>query len=86
MCEKCEELVKCPVGEKRVVLIERNPHIITDFYGHRHCDQGLTMHIDKYESGRIECMIGRHYSDENHVCYGFGVDIRHCPYCGEKLY
>lgn len=86
MCEKCKELVECPIGEKRRVLVEKSDKIITDFYGHKYIDDGLRMFVDKYKSGYVECAISRHYYNEDNVWYGAGIDIQYCPFCGEKLY
>lgn len=84
MCNICKELVDCPVGEKRKVLINKIDNF-TDAYGHKFTTHGLTFVIDKYPDGTC-CFIMDNYVDENSVNYGFMVDqIRFCPFCGEKL-
>lgn len=95
MCDICKELVACPVGEKRNILIEDPSRgmifhddgvkTFTDAYGKKCYMQGPLFHIDKYHD-HTECSIGTHIWDENYVNYGSGVDnIRYCPFCGEKL-
>lgn len=86
MCHKCRELVACPVGEKRIVVVE-NPVVseTVDYYGRRLFIDPVKMVIDKWPDGQIDCFIGQHICDENNVGYGSGVDISHCPFCGERL-
>lgn len=86
MCKICKELVECPIGEKRKVVIAKSDMLITDYYGHVNTDDGLTMYINRYESGYVECGMYRRHHDENNVYRSFDIDIRYCPYCGEKLY
>lgn len=86
MCNKCRALVECPVGEKRSVVVE--PALVpetVDYYGRRLYIDPVMMHIDKWPDGKIDCLIGQHVYDENNVGYGSGVDISHCPFCGQKL-
>ena len=86
MCHKCRDLVACPVGEKRIVVVE-NPVVseTVDYYGRRLFIDPVKMVIDKWPDGQIDCSIGQHIYDENNVGYGSGVDISHCPFCGERL-
>ena len=86
MCNKCRALVECPVGEKRIVAVAPAtvPEIV-DFYGRRLFSDPVEMVIDKWPDGQIDCFIGQHVYDENNVGYGSGVDISHCPFCGQKL-
>lgn len=86
MCHKCRELVACPVGEKRIVAVEAPVVAETvDYYGRRLFIDPVTMVIDKWPDGQIDCFIGQHICDENNVGYGSGVGISHCPFCGQKL-
>lgn len=95
MCDICEALVACPIGEKRVILIEdpsrgmiyndEGKRTTIDAYGKKLYIQGPMFIIDKYPD-HTECFIGTHIWDENDVNYGSGVDnIRFCPFCGEEL-
>lgn len=95
MCDICKELVTCPIGEKRIILIEDPGHgMVYDYYGKKTFidayGKKCYMHgpkfvIDKYPD-HTECFISTHIWDENHVNYGSGVDnIRFCPFCGEEL-
>ena len=86
MCHKCRELVACPVGEKRIVVVD-TPVVseTVDYYGRRLFIDPVKMVIDKWPDGQIDCSIGQHIYDENNVGYGSGVNISHCPFCGEKL-
>ena len=86
MCHKCRALVACPVGEKRIVVVD-TPVVseTVDYYGRRLFIDPVKMVIDKWPDGQIDCSIGQHIYDENNVGYGSGVNISHCPFCGEKL-
>lgn len=95
MCDICKELVACPVGQKRRILIEdpgRGPiyyddgkRTTIDAYGKELYIQGPMFIIDKYPN-HTECFISTHIWDENSVQYGSGVDnIKFCPFCGEEL-
>ena len=84
MCNICKELVACPVGEKRKVLIDKVDDF-TDFYGRKFTTHGKMFVIDKFPE-YTDCFIVDTYTDENSVEYGFCVDgIKFCPFCGEKL-
>lgn len=86
MCEKCRELVMCPVGEKRRVEVEHpDKSEITDFYGKKLFIEPWVMFIDKWPDGKIDCGIYQRVYDENSVHYGGGFDLTHCPFCGERL-
>ena len=86
MCEKCRELVACPIGEKRIVTVAPAtvPETV-DYYGRTLYTGPVQMFIDKWPDGQIDCFIGQDVHDENDVGYGGGFDISHCPFCGEKL-
>ena len=86
MCEKCKELVMCPVGEKRIVEVEypRDDKII-DAYGKWLFINPWTMYVDKYPDGHNESGLFQEVYDENSVHYGGGLTITHCPFCGEKF-
>ena len=86
MCDKCRELVACPVGQKRKVNVEFPHELETiDAYGRRLHIEPVHMFIDKWPDGQIDCMIGQDVYDENNIGYGGGVSISHCPFCGQKL-
>lgn len=87
MCNKCEALVKCPVGEKRVKVVENTPiSTVVDAYGKELFVGDWIMFVDKYPDGKIESGLYREVYDENFVQYGGGLDnITHCPFCGEKF-
>lgn len=76
MCEKCETLVKCPAGEKRVQFIRR----YVEAGGHAN----TVMVVDKSPNGNVdayittEIQVGNSYSN-------IPIDITHCPFCGEDL-
>lgn len=95
MCDICKELVACPIGEKRRILIDdpgrgmiysnEATETCTDAYGKTCYKQGPMFIIDKYPD-HTECFIVNRVWDENNVHYGSGVDnIKFCPFCGEKL-
>ena len=97
MCDICKELVACPVGQKRRILIndpgrgmiynDDGTKTFTDAYGKKCYIQGPVFVIDKYpDLKKTACFIVTHIHDENNVNYGSGVDnIKFCPFCGEKL-
>lgn len=86
MCNKCEALVKCPVGEKRKVEVEKHRGEVVDAYGMKLFVGAWTMFVDKYPDGKINSGLYQEVYDENHVQYGGGLDtITHCPFCGERF-
>lgn len=86
MCKFCQELIECPVGQKRSVIVEYPKQSeVVDYYGLKHHIEPTKMHIDKWPDGHIDCFIKQDAWDENNVQHGFGLDITHCPYCGENL-
>jgi hypothetical protein len=86
MCEKCKELVECPIGEKRRVEVAREDKSeITDYYGRKLTIGPWIMFVDKHPDGKIDTGIYQDVYDENSVHYGGGLDITHCPFCGEKF-
>ncbi len=86
MCEKCKELVNCPVGEKRKVEVARpvKPELV-DAYGKKLFIEPWVMFVDKWPDGNIDSGLYQMVYDENSVHYGGGLDITHCPFCGEKF-
>lgn len=86
MCDRCGELVACPVGQKRKVNVDfpLKPEIV-DFYGRVLYTKPTQIVIDKWPDGHVDCFIEQECYDENSVHYGFGMDISHCPFCGQKL-
>lgn len=86
MCEKCKELLMCPVGEKRKVEVEYpDKKQLIDAYGKYLFIKPWVMFVDKYPDGRNESGIYQEVYDENNVHYGGGITITHCPFCGEKF-
>lgn len=85
MCNICYELVNCPIGEKREVVVEtpkRSREI--DYYGHVLTVEPVMMFIDKY-ADHTDCCIKQDVYTEDSVHYGSVFDITHCPYCGQRL-
>lgn len=75
MCDKCEVLIKCPVGESR--------HIELLSAKNDEGDHGtVTIAIDRAEKDdafiTTEVIMGGKYSN-------LPIDICYCPFCGEKL-
>lgn len=86
MCNKCEALVKCHVGEKRQVEVEKPPvNQIVDAYGKKLFVGSWIMFVDKWPDGKIDSGLYQEVYDENFVQYGGGLTITHCPYCGAKM-
>lgn len=86
MCEKCRELVMCPVSEKRRVEVDYpDKNQIMDAYGKQLFIEPWVMYVDKYPDGHNESGLYQEVYDENHVHYGGGLTITHCPFCGEKF-
>lgn len=86
MCNKCEKLVKCPVGEKRYIEVEKPfANKIVDAYGKKLFIDSWIMYVDKWTDGTIKSGLYQDVYNENHVQYGCRIDITHCPFCGEKL-
>lgn len=86
MCEKCKELVMCPIGEKRhseVAYPDKSQ--VIDFYGKKLFIDPWVMWVDKYPDGHNESGLYQEVYDENNVHYGGGLTITHCPFCGEKF-
>ena len=82
MCNKCEELVKCPVGEKRKVAVEAPP---ASDIGKELFVGPWVMFVDKWPDGKIDSGLYQEVYGENHVQYRGGITITHCPFCGEKF-
>ena len=86
MCEKCKELIMCPVGEKRKVEVDYPAeNEVVDAYGKKLFIEPWIMFVDKYSDGHIESGLYREVYDENFVHYGGGLVITHCPFCGAKM-
>lgn len=86
MCSKCQPLLECPVGRKCTVNVELpDKSEIVDYYGRKLFIAPVQMHIDKWPDGQVDCFIGQDCHDENNVGYGSGVNISHCPFCGQRL-
>lgn len=76
MCNKCEQLVNCPSGEKRVMEVDRS---VND-----HGDVGITsMVLDRDYAGTNVFITTEVFMDE--VYANMPIDISYCPFCGEKL-
>lgn len=86
MCDKCEALVKCLVGEKQVVEVQKAAGDVVDAYGKKLFVGSWLMFVSKWPDGKIESGLYQEVYDENFVQYGGGLDtITHCPFCGEKF-
>lgn len=86
MCEKCKELVMCPIGEKRKIEVDYpNRYVITDAYNKKVFIKPWVMFVDKWNDGHVDSGLYQEVYDENHVHYGGGLTITHCPFCGEKF-
>lgn len=86
MCNKCEELVKCPVGEKRRVAVDFPSEVnIVDAYGRKMHVEPWIMLVDRWPDGHVDSYLSQDSYDENYVHYGAGLTITHCPFCGEKF-
>lgn len=86
MCSKCEALVKCPVGEKRVVEVEKPSETkVVDYYGKDLFIGSWMMFVSKWPDGKIESGLYQEVYDENFVQYGGGLTVTHCPFCGERF-
>lgn len=85
MCNFCEELINCPIGEKRMVVVDTpEAKKTTDAYGNGlNIGDGI-MFVDKYEDHTDAGIYRDVYTDDS-VQYGGGFSISHCPFCGEKL-
>lgn len=85
MCKFCQELVKCPIGEKRRVIVEKPKNRETvDYYGHKLRHGDIIMFVDKYKD-HTDAGIYQDCYTEDSVQYGGGFDIKCCPYCGQRL-
>lgn len=75
MCNKCEALVKCPVGEKRVVEVEKPSKTkVVDYYGKDLFIGSWMMFVSKWPDGKTESGLYQEVYDENFVQYGGGLD------------
>ena len=85
-CDICKELLACPMGSRRRVVIAEAKHPkFIDQYGRHFVSEDPLMTIDKYPSS-VKCFIRQSYCDENSVHYDFRIDgIKFCPFCGEYL-
>lgn len=71
MCEICEKLIACPVGEKRKALILE--------------DKAKTeMVLDRYPD-RANVFIHTECTDIDGHWYNDSVKIKYCPFCGKEL-
>lgn len=86
MCEKCKELINCPVGEKRKVEVDfPDKSEVMDAYNKKLFIKPWTMFVDRWPDGHIDSGLYQVIYDENCVHYGGGLTITHCPFCGEKF-
>lgn len=85
MCNFCEKLVNCPIGEKRTVVVD-TPEVkkTIDAYGNNLNIGEVIMFVDKYDDHTDAGIYRDVYTDDS-VQYGWGFEINHCPFCGEKL-
>lgn len=78
MCKKCEELIKVPEGRKAwTVLDECIP------YGGKLSK--TIMLVDHYKGGIKDAFIAHTTILEDDRNYGTVIDIKYCPFCGQKL-
>lgn len=76
MCNKCEQLINCPSGEKRVVEVDR----VVNGHG----DVGIiSMVLDRDYAGVNAFITTEVFMDETYA--NMPIDISYCPFCGEKL-
>ena len=86
MCEKCKELVMCPVGEKRRVEVDHHDKAeVIDAYGKKLFVRPWIAFVDRWPDGKIYSGLYQEVYDENSVHYGGGLAITHCPFCGERF-
>lgn len=78
MCKKCDMLLKVPVGEKRIVVLEDSDST----YGAK-VDETI-MFLNNY-GYKIESFITHKIVLENDRNYGCVINIEYCPFCGENL-
>jgi len=71
MCKYCDELVKCPVGEKRKVVLSDGTI-------------NVEMVLDKYPD-TTETFIHAEFTDADNRWHNSPFDISYCPMCGRKL-
>lgn len=86
MCEKCKELVMCPVGEKRIVEVAQPDKAeVIDAYGKKLFIGNWIAFVDRWPDGKIDSGLYQEVYDENSVHYGGGLTITNCPFCGERF-
>ena len=74
MCTYCENLIKCPVGEKRKTLLS----------GQYEYGRIMEMVLDRYVD-RNEVFIHASFVDIDGSWHNLSHDIKYCPMCGEEL-
>lgn len=80
MCNYCEELLKCPVGEKRKSVIEE----YHEHYVGGECSGKTEMVIDRYPTHN-HIFVHSEYTDEDGFWHNMAYDIAYCPMCGTAL-
>lgn len=90
MCNKCEKIVNCDEQHKaESVLLPKIE--FTDAFGEQWEGEELVMCINHDEYTLAPNVFigggGAHRKDIPYVSYGnAGIDIKFCPFCGQKLY
>lgn len=81
MCKKCENLIRCTKDHKATTVLVEEPAYDTSV-------NKMIMQINHNEETKESyAFISDHIEIESSGrCYGNAIDIRYCPFCGEKLY
>lgn len=74
MCKCCEKLIKCPVGEKRRVLLAGT-------YDH---NSVIEIVLDRYPD-KEEIFIHASFVDCTDYWTNLVQEIKYCPMCGQDL-
>ena len=77
MCDFCEKLIECPVGEKRKAVLACN---MTGG-----CNEKMEIVLDRYQD-KTDTFVHSWFT-ESGTGYWHNIvrDISYCPMCGEKL-
>lgn len=87
MCENCNELLSCPVGEKRRkdLAVSPEPTVVTNGYGQQLRETPWRMVVKRPLDSEPWAMLYQGCNDQHGMNYGAAIIITHCPFCGERL-
>lgn len=79
MCRECENLLNVAINKKETTVLKDGRAIDTT-------EDKWIMQLNRHEDGTPHAFMAHHLTIEStQRCYNTSLDIRYCPFCGEKL-